>query len=242
MKTYLITGAAKGLGKALAEQLTAANHQVILLDKDLKALNALYDNLVSDKNPDQVALYPMDLLGATLDDYIELQENISRNYEQIEGIFLNAASLPAFTPIEHFDYKQWYEVIQTNLNANFHLIQQSIALMRNVKNAKVIAITDQNLKENPAYYGAYGVAKAGLTQMLKSLAAEHCEQCINCYTADLKAFATETRSRLFPGENPTTLPQVDAVARFVIRQTLDQPVAIDQSEPINQDLGTVKRY
>lgn len=231
-KTYIITGAAQGLGKELSKQLLEVGNEVILLDKDLKALNAFYDEL----NSDRVALYPMDLLGADINDYINLQKNISENYGKIHGIFLNAASLPAFTPIEHFDYKQWYEIIQTNLNANFHLIQQCISLMRDVKNAKVVAITDMTLKETPAYYGAYGVAKAGLEQLLKSLSTEHCEQCINCYTADLRPFATESRGRLFPGENPTTLPQVKEVAEFVLEQTID-PVR----EVVDSELGAVTR-
>lgn len=229
MNTYLITGAAQGLGKELSKQLVQAGNQVILLDKEMKALNALYDELDSDL----VALYPIDLLGANIDHYNELRENLANAYGQIDGVFLNAAILPAFTPIEHFDYTQWYEVLHTNLNANFHLIQQSIALMKKAEKGKIVAVTDSNVAEHPAYYGAYGVAKAGLKQLMQTVAAEN-RQNLECYIADLKTFATESRGRLFPGENPTELPQTDAVAEFIIKA-----VAEENSSSSDNALGTI---
>ncbi len=201
-----------GLGRALTTQLVAAGHEVILLDKEMKALNDLYDEL----NSDLVALYPMDLLGANIDDYKQLQQIIEENYPKLDGVFLNAAILPAFTPVEHFDYMQWYEVLHTNLNANFHLIQMTLPLLNQAENGKLVAISDENIEENPAFYGAYGVAKAGLEQLMKTVAEENRNRPADCYLAKLKTFATETRGRLFPGENPTELPQADEMASHVL--------------------------
>ena len=223
MKTYLITGAAQGLGKELSKQLAKAGHQVILLDKEMKALNALYDELEA-SFPNQVALYPMDLLGANIDNYKELQTNLVEAYGHIDGVFLNAAILPAFTPIEHFDYTQWYEVLHTNLNANFHLIQQSLGMMKNASEGKIVAISDKNIEDHPAYYGAYGVAKAGLEQLIKTVAAETKEQNIDCYLANLGTFATEARGRLFPGENPVKLTSAEDMASFILDSIADQPI------------------
>lgn len=234
MKTYLITGAAQGLGKELSKQLAQAGHQVVLLDKEMKALNTLYDELEK-TYPGQSALYPMDLLGANIENYKELQTNLINAYGAIDGIFLNAAILPAFTPIEHFDYTQWYEVLHTNLNANFHLIQHSLAMMKNLEKAKIVAISDKNIKEYAAYYGAYGVAKAGLEQLIKTVAAETQSQNIGCYLAQLDTFATESRGRLFPGENPVHLPQVDEVAHFIIKSVFSE------NSNINSQLGEINK-
>lgn len=216
MSIYLITGAAKGLGKALSTQLVAAGHEVILLDKDQKALNALYDEL----NSDLVALYPMDLLGANIDHYKEMQRILHEQYGRLDGVFLNAALLPAFTPIAHFDYQQWYEVLHTNLNTNFHLIQNTLPLLAESETGKLVAISDANFDENPAFYGAYGVAKAGLEQMIKSLAAENSTASTEFYLAKLPAFASETRGRLFPGENPMDLPQPETMAEHILEIVL----------------------
>lgn len=212
MSGYLITGAAMGLGQALTRQLVAAGHEVILLDKEFKALNALYDELDSDL----VALYPMDLLGADVNDYQKLQDVLAENYGALDGVFLNAATLPAFTPIEHFDFMQWYEVLHTNLNANFHLTQMTLPLLNKAESGKLVAITDENIKLAPAYYGAYGVAKAGLEQLMRTVAEENRDRSAEIYVAKLKTFATDSRGRLFPGENPATLPKPSDMASHLL--------------------------
>jgi NAD(P)-dependent dehydrogenase (short-subunit alcohol dehydrogenase family) len=220
MQTYLITGAAQGLGKALSRQLVEKGHQVILLDKELKALNAQYDEL----NSELVALYPMDLLGANIDHYQALQNTITEEYGKLNGVILNAAILPAFTPIENFDYMQWYEVIHTNLNANFHLIQNTLGLLRKSENSKLLAVLDQNVDLHPAYYGAYGVAKAGLEQLMITVAAEHKNTDLDLYNAKLETFATESRGRLFPGENSLDLPSAEHMAKRILASLLEDKI------------------
>ena len=201
-----------GLGRALTIKLVNEGHQVILLDKEMQALNALYDQLDSK----HVALYPMNLLGANAEDYQTLQTVLTEQYGALDGVFLNAAILPAFTPIAHFDFKQWYEVLHTNLNANFHLIQMTLPLLNQSKVGKLVAISDENIVDHPAYYGAYGVAKAGLEQLMHTVAAENRDHLADCYIAKLKTFASETRGRLFPGENPTELPQAEEMADHLL--------------------------
>lgn len=222
MSIYLITGAAQGLGRSLSLALAKENNQLILLDKDLKALNYLYDEIISSNElMAEPALYPMDLLGANIDHYQALTTTLETEYGRLDGVFLNAATLPAFTPIEHFDYTQWYEVLHTNLNANFHLIQQTLPLLKQANKSLMVAVLDQNIEEHPAYYGAYGVAKAGLEQLMKTTAKENPETPVCFYNAKLGAFQSNTRSRQFPSENPATLPTSDAAAQQLLNVVLD---------------------
>lgn len=222
MSTYLITGAAQGLGRSLSLALAKENNQLILLDKDLKALNYLYDEISnSNELTAEPALYPMDLLGANIDHYRALTATLETEYGRLDGVFLNAATLPAFTPIEHFDYTQWYEVLHTNLNANFHLIQQTLPLLKQTDKSLMVAVLDQNIEEHPAYYGAYGVAKAGLEQLMKTTATENSGTPVRFYNAKLEAFQSNTRSRQFPSENPATLPTSDAVAQQLLNVVLE---------------------
>ncbi|MGC9387149.1 MAG: SDR family NAD(P)-dependent oxidoreductase [Hydrogenovibrio sp.] len=213
MSIYLITGAAEGLGRSLALALAQDDNQLILLDKNLGALNHLYDAIVaSETSRAEPALFPMDLLGANIDHYGQLQTALESEYGHLDGVFLNAAILPAFTPIEYFEFTQWYEVLHTNLNANFHLIQQTLPLLRAASAGQLVAMLDRNLEANPAYYGAYGVAKAGLEQLMKTLATENQKDKIRFYSVKLGAFQSNTRSRQFPSENPDTIPTSQAIA------------------------------
>lgn len=218
-KTFLITGAASGLGRALTSTLFALGHECILIDKDLKNLNRLYDELHENtEDTGLLALYPMDFLGANIDHYQELGKTLTDNFDGLDGVFLNAAILPAFAPVANFDHQQWYEVLHTNLNANFHLIQQTIRPLLKKNDSHLVAISDVSVFQKPAFYGAYGVAKAGLEQLMTSLAKEHIQSSLHFSIARLGAFATESRGRLFPGENPKDLPSAEAVAHTLLNQ------------------------
>lgn len=221
-KTYLITGAGQGLGRSIALQLAQTPCQLILLDKDLGALNRVYDEISqSETLPAEPNLYPIDLLGANIDHYREMTETLTETFGQLDGVILNAASHPAFTPIQHFDMAQWYEVLHTNLNANFHLIQQTLPLLTSDNKPFLVAISDSSIEEHPAYYGAYGVAKAGLEQLMKSVAAEMPHSGIQFYTAKLGPFQSKTRSILFPSEDPTELPTSDQQAQILLNLVLE---------------------
>ncbi len=225
MKTFLITGAAHGLGRALAQHLHNEQHQLILIDKDLKALNALYDELDT-AGWNNVYLFPMDLAGSAQAEFEQLQQGLT-SFASLDGVFLNAGILPALTPIEHFDPLQWYEVLQTNLNANFHLIQTCLPKLQAVNQpnnptnqAWLVAISDQAISQPQAYYGAYAVAKAGLEQLVKLTAKENDR--IQGIIARLPPLAGHFRSKVFPGEPPCQNETVESAAERIINSSLKQ--------------------
>lgn len=216
-KTYLITGAAHGLGRELTLQLAAQNSSLILLDKDQKTLNQLYDELETNF-PENTGIFlqPFDLTFANSDDYASLACGLNHQ-AKIDGIFLNAASIAGLTPLENLDAKTWYETLQTNLNANFHLIQASLEQLKK-SNGFICAITDKFAKENPAYYGAYGVAKAGLEQLIKTLAAE--QKNITTHLLELEPMQGHFRSKTYPSENPKNLKNYQETAQEILEKTL----------------------
>lgn len=220
MAVYLITGAAQGLGRAFATSLAKQDQaQLILLDKDMRGLNSLVETL---ENQCEVALFPMDLLGATPEDYELLYRTIKDNYPQLDAVFLNAVAFQGFTPLINLNFESWYEVLHTNLNANFHLTQSLLPLLKQSDDAKLVAIIDLEVENHPAYYGAYGVAKAGLEQMMKTLAAEHkSSESLHFYNAKLNAFQSNMRSKHFPSENPNSLPSAQSIADNLVEIVLN---------------------
>lgn len=215
MKTYLITGAAHGLGRELAIALATNGNQLILLDKDTTTLNLFYDDLMANFDCD-ITLLPMDLLGANPDHYDEVKQSLASQFKQLDAVFLNAASLPACTPVEHFEIERWYESLQINLNANFHLIQTVLPSLKNATPGKLIAMLDKNITEHPANYGAYGVAKAGLKQLMRSIAVEN--ENPSCYLVNLPAFQSNTRSKQFPSENPNEIATAGSIAMKIVEE------------------------
>ena len=213
MSATLITGAGQGLGRSLALAIAKTAQtptDLVLLDKDESALNQLYDTLMALENPLVApALMPMDLSGAEPRHFQQLSQALIE-MGGVETLWLNAAALPAFTPIAHFDEAQWLTLLQTNLTANFYLLKALLPAL--TSQAAIVAVLDQQPLDAPAYYGAYGVAKAGLAQLVNTMAAEHSDQNWHFYQAWLPAFQSNTRSRQFPSENPATLPHHEQMA------------------------------
>lgn len=167
-KIILVTGATGGFGKAIS--LACARHgaSVILLAKNLRLVEALYDEIENAEFP-KPAIYPMNLQGATEHDYHQLAQNIEQEFGRLDGLIHCAAQLGAPTPFEHSDTETWYRVHQVNLHAAYLLTRSVIGLLKQPKQASLVFITDD---KKTAYWDAYSVSKQGLAAMAQLLAAE----------------------------------------------------------------------
>ena len=101
-KTVFLTGACGGLGSAIALRLSQSNANVIISDKNPKALDKLADELVKRKLREPV-IYPMNLVGATPNDYKELSKVIKSNFGHLDGLIHTAAEFGSLTPFLLYD-------------------------------------------------------------------------------------------------------------------------------------------
>lgn len=208
-RVILVTGAAMGLGKAVAHACAQYGATVVLLDKDLPRTEAVYDAIVAASYPEP-AIYPLDMQGATGKDYEDLADNVRAQLGRLDGLLLNAAWLPTFTPLKYYAPDMWAKVLMANLHANFLLVQACLPLLENAPDPAIVFAAHES---NKAYYGAFGVAKAGMDALCDILAAEYDDpqhfMRVNC--VDTNAIRTSMRVLNFPGENPNTLARPEAV-------------------------------
>lgn len=205
-KVILVTGAAGGIGEMVSKAFAQQGATVILLGRTISKLEKLYDQIEQAGYP-QPAIYPLNLEGATPHDYEELANRLGEEFGRLDGLVHNAAMLGGLTPIEHYDVGRWYQILQVNLSGPFMLTKACLPLLKQSQAASVIFTTDAVAKQPKAYWGAYSVAKAGLENMSKML-AEELEQQGNVRFNCLDPGPTKTlfRARIYPGENPQTLP------------------------------------
>lgn len=205
-KVILVTGAAGGIGEMVSKAFAQQGATVILLGRTISKLEKLYDQIEQAGYP-QPAIYPLNLEGATPHDYEELANRLGEEFGRLDGLVHNAAMLGGLTPIEHYDVGRWYQILQVNLSGPFMLTKACLPLLKQSNAASVIFTTDAMAKQPKAYWGAYSVAKAGLENMSKML-AEELEQQGNVRFNCLDPGPTKTlfRARIYPGENPQTLP------------------------------------
>ncbi len=160
-RVILITGAATGIGAAAAKRCAATGATVILLDKSVRGLEQVYDEIESAGHA-QPAIYPMDLEGASEKDYADLAETVEREFGQLDGLLHNAAMLGALVPMAHFETELWYKIMQINLNAPFLMTRACLELLMKSDDASVVFNSDAVGRHGKAYWGAYGISKAGL--------------------------------------------------------------------------------
>jgi NAD(P)-dependent dehydrogenase (short-subunit alcohol dehydrogenase family) len=212
-RIILITGAGNGIGAAVACACAGQGATVILLDKVVRSLEAVYDRIEAAGGP-QPAIYPMDLEGATEKDYFDLAGTLASEFGRLDGLLHNAAMLGALVPVAHFETELWYRIMQINLNAPFLLTRACLSPMMKSGDASILFCTDAVGRKGKAYWGAYGVSKAGNENLMQILADElETNTPIRVNSIDPGPVATALRSLAYPGEHPDKLARSDDVVR-----------------------------
>ncbi|MFT5504909.1 MAG: NAD(P)-dependent dehydrogenase (short-subunit alcohol dehydrogenase family) [Gammaproteobacteria bacterium] len=167
-RIILVTGATGGYGKAISLAASAASATVILLGRKMRLVEALYDEIESAGSP-KPAIYPMNLGGATEQDYYDLAANIEKEFGRLDGLIHCAAQLGAPTPFEHSDSETWFQVHQVNLHAPYFMTRALMPVLKKSTSASVLFMVDQKVG---AYWDAYGVSKQAVDALAQNIAAE----------------------------------------------------------------------
>ncbi len=210
-KVILITGAGAGIGRTAA--ITYAQHgaTVILLGKTTKKLEAVYDEIVKAKGPTP-AIYPLDLMGASPQDYQDMVALLSKEFGRLDGLLNNVGILGVLSPIENQDVQIWHKVLQINVNATFMLTQACLPLLKSAEHASIIFTSSGVGKTGRAYWGAYAVSKfatEGLMQVLADELETNTKVRSNCINPG--ATRTSMRAAAYPAEDPMTLKTAEEI-------------------------------
>lgn len=212
-RIILVTGAAEGIGRALATACASRGATVILLDRNVQGLETLYDEITVAGHPEP-AIYPMDLKGATPADYRSLAKVLEKEFGRLDGLVHNAAYLGTLIPLAHCDDELWLDVMQINLNAPFLLTRSCLGLLQMSAAAAVLFLSDSVGRHGKAYWGAYGIAKAGIENMAQTLADElESNTTIRVNTYDPGPVRTALRLIAYPAENREALATPEAVMK-----------------------------
>ena len=214
-KVILVTGANKGFGLAISMDLAKAGATVIMLGRDLSSLEYAYDAVV-DAGYKEPILYPLDLEGASPENYQELQDNILEKFNRLDGLIHNAAILGTQMPIDQYDIKLWYSTLQINLSAPFMLTQFLIPALKKSDDARILFLSSSVGRKARAYWGAYSVSKFGLEGLAMTLSEELEKTKIKVNTINPGKMRTEMRRAAYPAEDASTLPKPEEKSSVIV--------------------------
>jgi NAD(P)-dependent dehydrogenase (short-subunit alcohol dehydrogenase family) len=197
-KIILITGAAQGYGKSLANACGAEGATVILVDKSIKKLEQQYDFMLEQGCPTP-AMLPLNLAGADANDFDTVINAVKETFSKLDALILNATEFQGLTPLRNFNPERWYSMMQVNLNANFHLVQMFAQLLEASGSGKVIYVHDEVVERKEAYWGAYAVTKAAMKSMIELYQIETADNdAMSFHIASPEPMATAIRQRISP--------------------------------------------
>lgn len=205
-RIVLITGAAGGIGAALATACASLGATVVLSGRKLRPLEVIYDRIEGQGGP-QPALYPIDLEGATPDDYAKLNATLIEQFGRLDALVHLAAKLEGLTPLAHIRPLRWMATMQVNLNAPALMTQACLDALGRAESPRVVYAADEADRRDKAYWGAYGVAKAGLESLAKIQAAEGESAGLRVALVWPGAVRTRLMTHSYPGLNPQAWPE-----------------------------------
>jgi NAD(P)-dependent dehydrogenase (short-subunit alcohol dehydrogenase family) len=234
-RVAVVTGAAAGTGRVIAEHLAGLGAVVVVADTDDRLAREVSAGIR--RRGGRGSAVRADLLDAAgLDAIMECAEQLSGPHILVNnagGWGAAGQAYPAATP------EQWRAVFELNLHAPMALTQRCLAPMARLGGGAVVNIASSAGRENGPYASPeYGAAKAALIRFTTSLAdlpASHRVR-VNCVVpgwigleralAQVAAMAEAERARL-----PPLIPPADvaaAVADFIVDDSLSGRIAVLQ--------------
>lgn len=212
-KTALITGASRGLGAALAEQLAARGWHVVAVARTVGALEELDDRVKALGLPGAggLTLAPMDVTNE------DAMRHLCRSiHDRWGGLALwahSAVHVAPLAPAGSVDGKDLDKSIATNLRATGSLIPLVEPLLRAHEGT---ALFFDDPRGGAPFFGAYGATKAAQIALATSWQAETQRVGPRVVIAAPAPMPTATRARFFPGEDRSGLTDPRNEARRIL--------------------------
>lgn len=198
-RVVLVTGAHGGLGAAASVACARAGATVVLLGRKVARLNRVYD-AVAAAGPEPL-LYPLDLEGASADDYAELASRVDAELGRLDGVLHCAAEFRGLTPLQHTDPAAFARAVHVNLTARWWLSQACLPLLMKAPDAALVFVVDALERAGGAYWGGYGVAQHGLVGLVGTLHAELANSTVRVAGLEPGPMRTALRARAFVDEH-----------------------------------------
>jgi NAD(P)-dependent dehydrogenase (short-subunit alcohol dehydrogenase family) len=166
-KTAIVTGAAGGIGLAIARRMLADGASVVLADLDEARLASASADLAKDADPARIAVVRCDVSVEA--DVANAVDTAVQKFGGID-IVVNNAGLMIFKPIEEQTGEDWTRILNVDLVGAFYFIKQ--AFLRMNRGGAIVNVGSVHAIETEPMVSSYAAAKAALLSLTRSAALE----------------------------------------------------------------------
>jgi NAD(P)-dependent dehydrogenase (short-subunit alcohol dehydrogenase family) len=208
-KVAVVTGASRGIGKAIAIALAEAGADVVVAARDAKALEALSQKLSA--LGVKVAAVPTDVTQES--QIVNLFSKTVEKFGRVD-VLVNNAGVFGGSPLESMTTDAWDKVIATDLRAPFICTREAFKIMKKQGGGRIInvaSISAFRVRPNNAPYSA---AKSGLIGLTETTALEGRSLGINCsciYPGEVEHEPNPNMPMQAPPPNMANMPKMPAM-------------------------------
>ncbi len=230
----LVTGATRGIGRAVALAYAREGAHLILVGRTTGALEELDDEIR--QLGGNATLLTLDLKN--LDKIDALGPTVYQRWQKLDIVVGNAGILGPLSPLGHVTAEAWDEVLQINLTANWRLIRTLDPLLRRSDAGRAIFVSSGAAIGRPAYWGPYSVSKAALEALVVTYAHEVASTPVRANLINPGPTRTRMRAKAFPGENPSSVKTPESVTPTFIK--LAEPSCTDNGRVFDLKTGDIR--
>ncbi len=190
-KTALVTGAGRGIGRSIAEELGYLGVTVICVSKSESSCKSAADAII--KNGGEATFRSVDVADSKA---VEVAcKSLLEEFTNID-ILVNNAGIVKDGLVLRTSVSDWDNVIQTNLNSCFYWVKNLVHPMARKRWGRIINISSVIGLVGNAGQASYAASKAGIIGLSKSLAKEFASRTITVNTLAPGFIETDMTSRL----------------------------------------------
>jgi 3-oxoacyl-[acyl-carrier protein] reductase len=209
-RSALVTGSARGIGRAIAQRLSADGFCVVVADIDEAAARATAQQIGAG-DPQRAFALPVDVSDPA--SVQALMAAVLQRCGHIDVLVNNAGIVGAAQPVATYPIADWRRIMSINLDGVFYCCQAALPSMLQRESGRIINMASISGKEGNPGLAAYSTSKAGVIGLTKSLAKEVATRgiLVNCITPAI--IETELLQQMGP----------DVVATLVAKIPLGRP-------------------
>ncbi len=166
----IVTGASRGIGRAIALRLAEAGARVVVSSRKEPACRAVVEEIAAAHGPGRAMA-----VAASLSDKAALAAMVDRtlaDWGRIDTLVCNAAANPYYGPMAGITDEAFRKVLDSNVIANHWLIAMVAPQMRARRAGSIILVSSIGGLQGSPVIGAYNISKAADMQMARNLAVE----------------------------------------------------------------------
>ncbi len=225
-KTILITGAGDGIGRQAALSYAKLGATIILLGKTIKKLESVYDEILA-QGSHEPAIVPLDLKGASKQNYLDMSTTITEQFGHLDGVLLNASMLGELTPFTQIHEQIFTDVMQVNVTAQYLLAQALIPNLLLAPNASLVFTSSGVGQQGRAFWGPYSISKFATVGMMQIIADEYENSALRTNAINPGATNTKMRSSAYPAEDRSLLASAKDIMPLYVYLMTDDSIGVN---------------